>query len=229
VSAVAKNIVGSPVRGRGVNYLSQMHVVPSGSFRYWMDPTITWQASPTAFGQWHERDDRWYEPGSGLARPVESQYWTDPPIWSTTLEQPQSLSRVFQAGRTILLFGGVAEANVQWLEPTLKRVESLLTLDPSTSLGRDLPPSPESVVDAVTFLSKSLRPTAAAPSLAPLNDGGLQAEWHRGGLDVEIVFSPDEDERGIYIRDKRTGEERELPLDVAAFKAAVGDALNVPN
>jgi hypothetical protein len=230
MGAVAKSIVGLPARGGGPSYLSQMQVIasgsimPSGSAQYWTGPSINWQTPSKPFGQWRESGNRWYEAAS-----VESPYWTDPPIdWAATFKQPKSRYRVFQAGRTILVFGSIAEANVQWLEPTLACVESLLALDASTTLGRDLPPSPESVVDTVTFLSRSLLPTAAAPSLAPLNNGGLQAEWHRGGLDIEIVFSADEDERGIYIRDKQTGQEQELPLDVAAFKAAVGDALNVP-
>jgi hypothetical protein len=103
----------------------------------------------------------------------------------------------------------------------------LLQLDPDAGLGGDAPPGPDSILEAMTFLTRALGPKAATPSLAPLNEGGLQAEWHRGGVDVEVIFSPDEDERGIYVRDKHTGEEQELPLDAAAFAALVGDRLNV--
>jgi hypothetical protein len=120
-----------------------------------------------------------------------------------------------------------AGSTLQWLESTLNRVRALMSLDTEDTAGRDAPPSLGSVVEALQFLAHALPEDASPPSLAPLNDGGLQAEWHRGGLDVEVIFSDAEEERGIYVFDKATGVERELPLSEAAFAAAVGDRLNV--
>jgi hypothetical protein len=221
MTTIPKEILAARLPGGGYSYLSQMYVIPSG----------VWEGSTGNIDDLIERGvARWYGSrprSSGV--PVRSHYWTDPVDWSPMFDEPDSGSRVLQAGTTVLVFRKVPGANFRWLEPTLDRVELLMALDPASTVGRDTPPSPESVIDAVTFLTRSLGPKAAPPSLAPLNDGGLQAEWHRGGLDVEIVFSPDDEERGVYIRHKQTGEEQELPLDAAAFKAAVGDSLNVAN
>jgi hypothetical protein len=67
-------------------------------------------------------------------------------------------------------------------------------------------------IDAARFLAKVAFPGIAAPSITPLAEGGLQVEWHRGGLDIEVAFS--DDEPGVYIVD-REGGEVELPLTEA--------------
>jgi hypothetical protein len=126
-------------------------------------------------------------------------------------------------GPYVVSFSPMAEASFKWLRPTIDRVAKLMSLkDP---LGRDSAPHAEAIVDALTFFSYALPVDAAPPLLMPLNDGGVQAEWHRGGLDVEVIFSPDSEERGIFVRDKQSGEERELPLDRDVFASEIADRL----
>ena len=111
--------------------------------------------------------------------------------------------------------------DVEWFAPALTDLQIVMNVDPADRESTD----PSYAAQALTFFASALPPTTAPPSLSPLNDGGVQAEWHRGGLDVEIVFSPDESESGIFVRDKETGEEQELALDPAAFRALIGDRL----
>jgi hypothetical protein len=89
------------------------------------------------------------------------------------------------------------------------------------------PINASSAARLIGFLSQSLEQHAAAPSLAPLTEGGIQAEWHRGGLDVEILISDDDAESGVFVRDKATGDEIEFPLDPDRFRATVSDRLSV--
>jgi hypothetical protein len=63
------------------------------------------------------------------------------------------------------------------------------------------------VAEAVMFLTQIAHPGIAEPSIVPLVDGGLQIEWHRAGLDVEVALS--EDDPGLYISDRETGEQTE--------------------
>ncbi len=153
-----------------------------------------------------------------------SPSWSDSPLERATRAALKGPRRVLTVGNAVFVFT-VADSN--WLEPTLDRIDNLLTLNVEETAGRNVAPNPDSVTQALTFLARGLPSGAAAPSLAPLNDGGLQVEWHRGGLDVEVTFSPDESDRGVYVRNKATGEEQEFPLDERAFAAAVGDRLNV--
>jgi hypothetical protein len=206
MTTLTRSIPTSVIPRRGFDYLSEMNLKDVSS--YSMSSSAVGSLLSTLVGDQRRIARRWTE------------ILMD---WNYRSEFPQV---VLKAGGTLLMFSQPEGARVRWLEPTLSRVEHLMALDVEAA-GPDLPPAPSSVVDALRFFARALPANAAAPSLAPLNDGGLQAEWHRGGLDVEIVFSTDEDERGVYIREKNTGEERELPLDETAFAAAVGDRLNL--
>lgn len=62
-----------------------------------------------------------------------------------------------------------------------------------------------STQSALSFMARFFEPTTAPPTVVPLADGGIQLEWHRGGLDVEIAFSPDEVPE-MYVADHETGE-----------------------
>jgi hypothetical protein len=117
------------------------------------------------------------------------------------------------------------EGVMAWLRPTIRRLNNLFsTYAEEDGFER---PDPKYVREALSFLAGVLPADSAPPSIAPLNDGGIQAEWHRGGLDVELIFSPDPEERGLFIRDKGTGEEHDLPLERRAFAAAIGERLRV--
>jgi len=69
-------------------------------------------------------------------------------------------------------------------------------------------------MEAVEFLTKIAYRSIAAPSIVSLSDGGIQLEWHRGGIDVEVTFS--DHEPGMYFVDRESGDEREFRLDQAA-------------
>lgn len=111
-----------------------------------------------------------------------------------------------------------------WLEPTISRLNALVHL--GAELDSRESASVDSAMEALTFFALALPATSAPPSVSPLNDGGVQAEWHRGGIDVEVIFSPNADERGIYVRDKATGDEQEIPLDPEAFRSIVSNKLD---
>jgi hypothetical protein len=71
--------------------------------------------------------------------------------------------------------------------------------------------------EALNFAIRALRSDVAPPSLAPLNSGAIQLEWHQGGLDVEVIVGPDED-AGIWIADLTSGEEWTGTLDEAVAR-----------
>lgn len=157
----------------------------------------------------HRDDPRW---------PVFVHHASRFPVWSF-----DATSRT----RTphFLVTADQTTVSATWFKPTISGLGALLGLSPETHGDRGIPSDLRQVQNALAFLMLALPADAAPPSLSPLNDGGIQAEWHRGGLDVEIVFSGDEEERGIYVRNKETGAETELPLDARAFGDAVGDRL----
>lgn len=70
-----------------------------------------------------------------------------------------------------------------------------------------------SVEQAGRFISQQALRGIAAPAVVPMTDGGIQLEWHTGGVDLEISFSAEDP--GVYARDLTGQEEHELPLGEA--------------
>ena len=153
------------------------------------------------------------------------RYNWPPPTNFTWPRERLGLVSILQTEQSVVAVAADYLDDVTWLTPTLEAFERLLQLDADDEWHPR--PDVEFVAEALTFFSSALPRDAAPPSVAPLNDGGLQVEWHRGGLDVEVIFSADDDERGVYIRDREHGEEIHLPLSPSEFAAAVGDRLNV--
>lgn len=104
-----------------------------------------------------------------------------------------------------------------WYGAALKQISGLTALAVGWNGYEAREVKADLAIDAATFLTKVAFPGIAAPSITPLADGGVQVEWHRGGLDIEVAFS-DEDP-GVYIVD-RQADETELPLSEAVSAIA---------
>ncbi len=82
------------------------------------------------------------------------------------------------------------------------------------------------VREAMNQMNDLLGPENLAPHVVPLSSGGLQLEWHRNGVDLEIVY--DKDEAPFYdYRSRATGERLEGPFDPSdTFVRSVISALS---
>jgi hypothetical protein len=96
-----------------------------------------------------------------------------------------------------------------WFNTTVAGVFRALALRRGWDTYNARPVAYASVQDALSFLAQTIEPTTAPPAVVPLADGGVQMEWHQGGLDVEIAFSPNE-EPEMYVADHETGTEWDL-------------------
>lgn len=79
--------------------------------------------------------------------------------------------------------GGLRPWWVQYVEQELNH---LLRLRPCWDGRRALPVEEIAVETMVRVLSTLMDEASSLPQLFPLTDGGLQAEWHVGGNDIEI-------------------------------------------
>lgn len=80
----------------------------------------------------------------------------------------------------------VTRRDSPWVGPVLARANELARLAPGWD-GLDAPtPTFESIVELMRILANTLPAQAAIPHLVPTVDGGVQAEWHRRGFDLEI-------------------------------------------
>jgi hypothetical protein len=104
----------------------------------------------------------------------------------------------------------------QWWKPVLTRLQYLRSLSPGWDSSRARSIDQHSVDRVLSFLAMTMASNTPPPSIVPLESGGLQIEWHRAGLDVEIEFEPG-DEAHFYFHELSSGEEHEGSDPVSAF------------
>jgi hypothetical protein len=100
-----------------------------------------------------------------------------------------------------------------WLRDAISEVEALTKLPADWNTYGSRPIAASAATQAVGFLVDNAYAELARPAVVPLADGGVQLEWHRGGIDLEIAFSPVDP--GVYFEDTRSGETAEASLSDA--------------
>ena len=92
-----------------------------------------------------------------------------------------------------------------WFRPTLEELRSLVALAKNWDSYGARPVNPHCAASAISLLRSTLEPSMPQPSIVPTSRGGIQIEWHRDGMDIEIdVQSPSR----LYVafRDENTDE-----------------------
>jgi len=129
----------------------------------------------------------------------------------------QSWRGVREQSEPMVLYAPSQALSAGWFHPSVEGISSVLRLRRGWDSYDARPITHVSAQSALTFLSRVLEATTAPPAVVPLADGGVQIEWHRGGLDVEIAFSPG-DAPEMYIADHETGASWDLDPSTADFE-----------
>jgi hypothetical protein len=87
-------------------------------------------------------------------------------------------------------------ARMNWLKSAMERLDRLAELGPDWDSYGAGPITAEAIATGrriVSLLSlvSLVAPDLSEPFVCPCNDGGLQLEWHEGGVDVEIYVGHD--------------------------------------
>jgi hypothetical protein len=103
----------------------------------------------------------------------------------------------------------VEQPAAEWVAAALERIEELTALARGWD-GYDAKPIDATVaVQAVRFVLDHAYPSVPQPAIVPSADGGIQIEWHRGGIDLEVSIS--DHESTVYVEDHETGTSEERP------------------
>jgi hypothetical protein len=110
-----------------------------------------------------------------------------------------------------------------WFDPLMQGFVDLLALPPGWDSYGAGAIDPRIVHAAVNLLDGLLGPTTPSPRVVPLSSGGLQLEWRRQGVDLEIVFDLNE-QPYFYYRNRASGDESEhlLPENSALLRSIIG-------
>ena len=80
---------------------------------------------------------------------------------------------------------------IKWLEPTTKALNRLPWQETDLPDGR-IPPKPEAAAALLWLLLNTLDDSTIDPTgIIPTSRGGVAAEWHLGGVVLEIECDPD--------------------------------------
>lgn len=85
-----------------------------------------------------------------------------------------------------------------WFEPVITSMSKRWGFRPGWDSYDARPTDLEHAIKLLNYLSQILPNKAVAPIITPLADGGLQAEWHHGDKDIEIVVPFGEPARYYY-------------------------------
>lgn len=77
-----------------------------------------------------------------------------------------------------------------WFNPTLEALFQLLWLPEGWNHHRGKQICPRAVLAAVTLLAQTMRSDSPPPLVVPTAPGGVQLEWHRNRVDLEITICP---------------------------------------
>jgi hypothetical protein len=109
-----------------------------------------------------------------------------------------------------------------WFDPLMQGFIDLRTLPPNWNSYGAGAIDPKVIHVAMTFINGLLGPTNPAPRIVPLSSGGLQLEWHRQGVDLEVVF--DRDEQAFFCHrspDNREESEYALPENSGLLRSII--------
>ena len=88
-----------------------------------------------------------------------------------------------------------------WLKPTVQSLLDLLQLPQNWDGYGAVQVQEQIALKALMVLVEVMERDAPAPSVVPLNDGGIQVEWHRRGRNLEIEFPAGEAPGFYYYED----------------------------
>ncbi len=99
----------------------------------------------------------------------------------------------------------------QWLPDLMAEVSGLGLLEENWDSYGAKRIDPRCIDAANSLLRAILDSSTPRPSVVPTNRGGIQLEWHRGGIDLEIeIESPPQ--MNVSFADEQEGTQEELTL-----------------
>lgn len=125
-----------------------------------------------------------------LPMPRSRAFTSDRSQLLTGEPRPVPFSIKFQNGESveITLLRSGEEPSVHWL--VFGSLQRLAELGQGWDSYSARPLSPRAVWRSVGLLTSIVPSTAPEPTVVPTRDGGVQFEWHRRGIDVEVRIPP---------------------------------------
>lgn len=127
--------------------------------------------------------------------------------WASTPSEPEYLMSQDQSPVKVSI--RVVGSGYKWMDSEFRRkVLEAMELEAGWAGPGSRPVSTEALVGVLEFIRRRLPRSAPRPSMVPTALGGLQLEWHRPGLDVEVEFDETGHVCDVAVIDQRRGIDR---------------------
>ena len=101
-----------------------------------------------------------------------------------------------------------------WAQPVFSKMQELGNLPPGWDSHDAVPVRADSVLAAVSTLFETMASDTETPWIVPTVHGGIQMEWHKSQVDLEIEIKPDRTVSVFYVNEQ-DGRQLDEPLDAA--------------
>lgn len=110
----------------------------------------------------------------------------------------------------------------RWVQPTVENLLATLELEPNWDSYGGPPVEKKSIEGAISLLLATMNEDSPPPAVVPTSAGGVQLEWHQGGVDLEIEVRPTGSAH-VYSRDHQSGAEweGEIPNDAERLRGTI--------
>jgi len=98
-----------------------------------------------------------------------------------------------------------------WHATTIRALQQISLLESDWNARGAAAPDETAILLALEILEETALDLTPAPDVVPTATGGVQLEWHRSGMDIELDVAPDL-RVCLYWRDRDSGREWEAPL-----------------
>jgi len=117
-------------------------------------------------------------------------FTSDRPQFLTGEPRPVPFAITFPSGESVQieLVRNGEEPTTHWL--VFDALQKLASLPPGWDSYGARPLNPRAVWRSVGLLASIVPAIAPEPTVVPTRDGGVQFEWHRRGIDVEVRVPP---------------------------------------
>jgi len=128
------------------------------------------------------------------------------------------------AALPLTLASSFVETVDDWLAQVEERLTQLLLLPKGWDGYQSQRVTPQTARFVTNVLNSVMAGHTPAPSIVPVSGGGLQVEWHRNGLDIELyVAKPMQAELYVSFGDDRPDLERELTSDFGVLSTVLAE------
>jgi hypothetical protein len=137
-----------------------------------------------------------------------------PTVMTAAVEQPTPVLRrvvIRKRGLDLLVEVYANHPMSSTFRKSVEAVADLLSLPPGWNSYSAKPIDHQNARQAIRLLAEFLKPNTPPPSVVPTVRGGIQLEWHTGGVNVEIYIES-QDDVSFFAEEAGSGNSSEVPL-----------------